>query len=32
MTLSPLHTESDIDRLVLALRAVWDRLGLQPAA
>jgi 5-aminolevulinate synthase len=32
LTPTPLHTDEDMDRLVLALREVWGRLGLKAAA
>jgi len=31
-TPTPLHTDADMDRLVAALRQVWERLGLKAAA
>jgi 5-aminolevulinate synthase len=31
-TPTPLHTDADMDRLVVALRQVWERLGLKAAA
>ncbi len=31
-TPTPLHTDADLDHLVAALKAVWDRLGLKAAA
>jgi 5-aminolevulinate synthase len=32
LTPTPLHSDADIERLVSALREVWDRLGLRSAA
>ncbi|MSP80208.1 MAG: 5-aminolevulinate synthase [Rhodospirillales bacterium] len=32
LTPTPLHTDADMDRLVAALRQVWERLGLKAAA
>ncbi|MDA1091156.1 MAG: 5-aminolevulinate synthase [Proteobacteria bacterium] len=31
-TPSPLHTDADIDHLVSAMKKVWEKLGLKPAA
>lgn len=32
LTPSPLHDDADMDRLIEALKAIWARLKLQPAA
>jgi len=32
LTPSPLHVDADMDRLIEALKAIWARLNLQPAA